>query len=40
MQDSDKAREQLLEEIKILRQRIDQLEMAEDSLREAEEQYR
>jgi PAS domain S-box-containing protein len=40
MQDSNKAKGQLLEELKMLRQRIDQLEVAEDALREAEEQYR
>jgi len=40
MQDSKKTKAQLLEELKILRQRIEQLEVAEDALREAEEQYR
>jgi PAS domain S-box-containing protein len=40
MQDSNKTKGQLIEELKMLRQRIDQLEVAEDALREAEEQYR
>jgi PAS domain S-box-containing protein len=40
MQDSKKTKDQLLEELEMMRQRIDQLEMAEDALREAEEQYR
>lgn len=40
MSQAEKTKGQLLEEIEILRQRIDQLEMAEDALREAEEQYR
>ena len=37
---ADKTKDQLLEELAELHQRIDQLEMAEDALREAEEQYR
>jgi PAS domain S-box-containing protein len=40
MSQTDKTKDQLLEELDMLRQRIDQLEMAEGSLREAEEQYR
>ena len=40
MQDSEKTKGELLEELNLLRQRIDQLEVAEDALREAEEQYR
>jgi len=40
MSHAEKTKGQLLEELKLLRQRIDQLEMAEDALREAEEQYR
>ena len=40
MQDSKKTKAQVLEELKILRRRIEQLEVAEDALREAEEQYR
>jgi two-component system sensor histidine kinase UhpB len=37
---AEKTKGQLLEELKLLRQRIEQLEVAEDALREAEEQYR
>ena len=40
MSQVEKTKDQLLEELVMLRQRIDQLEMAEDALREAEEQYR
>jgi two-component system sensor histidine kinase NreB len=40
MQDSVKTKDQLLEELQMLRQRIDELEVAEDALKEAEEQYR
>lgn len=40
MSHTEKTKGQLLEELKLLRQRIDELEVAEDALREAEEQYR
>ena len=40
MQDSKKTKAPVLEELKILRRRIEQLEVAENALREAEEQYR
>ncbi|MGD8988934.1 MAG: PAS domain S-box protein [Syntrophobacterales bacterium] len=40
MSHAEKTKDQLLEELEMMRQRITELEVTEDALREAEEQYR
>ena len=40
MSHAEKTKDQLLEELEVMRHRITELEVTEDALREAEEQYR